>query len=56
MDGATKDSQTIFNSLYNTINAIAQEGKLAQGRDIGQHLQKIVSSSDYKLFGDWLHD
>nr|BAJ39816.1 ent-kaurene synthase [Liochlaena subulata] len=41
MDGTAEEAQIVFNGLYNTLNAMTQEGTLAQGRDIGQHLQKI---------------
>ncbi|CAM6082817.1 unnamed protein product [Calypogeia fissa] len=41
MDGTSEEAKILFNGLYNTLNAMTQEGILAQGRDIGQHLRNI---------------
>lgn len=54
MDGTAKEAQIVFNGLYNSINAISEEGLLAQGSDISQHLKAIVSSIVCGLFEDIL--
>nr|UPQ49777.1 ent-kaurene synthase [Pallavicinia lyellii] len=41
MDGTTEEAKKTFNGLYNSLNAMTQEGIIAQGRDIGVHLRKI---------------
>lgn len=45
-----KRATILFRGLYETVNAIAAEAYIAQGRDVSHHLRSYVSSTLLELF------